>query len=191
MVVLFMIIAFLILVTLGSYYVYKSKLYNMLFVARVNGTFITRAQLNKDLTDKYGKTALDQIITLTLAKDELKKQKIEVTKDEINSRVAEIEKGLNGTTLEDALTSQGLTRAAFEDQLILQVGAEKLLKSRISVADTEVQEFLKNYGSQLPGGTDEEKKQTALKYLGDQKLNEEISKWVQDLKTKATIQSYL
>ncbi|MEK7595053.1 MAG: hypothetical protein AAB443_00470 [Patescibacteria group bacterium] len=166
---------------------YKSLIIN----AQVDHSPIFSWQLNSALRERYGQRTLDEIITVKLIENELYKKEIEVTDDDLNGKVAEIEKSLQGMSLTDALSAQGMTVEVFKKQVRLQLGIEKYIASKVIVSDEEIKGYLDQNKESLEGSSDEDKQKTAREVLKDQKMQDEIASWIEDLKKNAKINIYI
>ncbi len=175
----------------GSYKNVLTPINKLFYVAKVDGVGVSRGEWEKNLKARYGRAAARDLIDMVMIDNELKKAGIQVTQEEINSEIAEIERQLGGQSMEEVLSQQGLTLSDFRKQVALQVGMKKLLSDKVVVADTEVSDFVKSYGDSLTGATDEEKFNEAKKILTDQKLGEEINKWYGELQGKVVVENYL
>ncbi|MFA6981986.1 MAG: hypothetical protein WC243_03120 [Patescibacteria group bacterium] len=164
---------------------------SFLLVAKVNNTYITRSELNKVLIKSYGQQALEDIAYKKMAAAEFEKNKIEVSQSELDAKLAEIEQSLGGAKLEDALNANGMTMEELRENIVLQTSLEKLLKDKIVVTQEDIAAFLTQFTEQMKGMTDEEKVQYAQKQLEQQGLQEEMSKWFEEMKQNAKIKYYL
>lgn len=183
---LFMLLFFIGIVS----FVWKNK--SWFIVATVNGKPISRSQLNHVLANRYGNSTLDGLVDQSLIEAELKKQKVDISEDQIKDKLKEIEKSLpQGTTLDQAMQTQGLTLNEVKTDLKLQLGVQKLLESKIEISDTEITEFMKTNGKFLTSTTEAEQKEEALKSIKSTKLYEAISSWITDLRQKASIKRFL
>jgi foldase protein PrsA len=144
--------------------------------AFVNGRPISRFELNQQLYKQGGSQTLEGMISQRLIETEVAKNNVQVTDDEINKRLDEIKSSL-GDNYASALSAQGLTEDALKKQLKLQLSMEKLLSDKATVSAEEIKQV-------APDGKDTE---SAEKYLKQQKLQQAISTWVQELRTKAKI----
>jgi foldase protein PrsA len=160
--------------------------------ATINGSPITRIELNKQLLDRFGEQTLDQLITQKLVEAEIKKQKVVITSAEVDSRVQEIEKTLpQGMSLEEAVKMQGSTLEELRNQLALQMGVNKMLEDRVEVSDAEIDNFIKE-NSQILTATDAAaQKEEAKAAIKDQKLGELIQSWLEELKNNAKVTKFL
>lgn len=163
----------------------------LLYVAKVDGVGVPKAEWEKMLKSRYGQNAARDLIEVYTIKGELKKAGIKVSDEETNAEIATIETQLGGQSLDDVLKQQGMTLSDFRERIALQVGMKKLLSGRAVVTDEEVAEYIKAAGDNLEGSTDEEKAANAKKTLIDQKLGEEINTWFTELQGKVTVENYL
>jgi len=183
------IVPILFLAFLIGWYLYSHK--SLFVVARVNNTFVFRSQLNKDLADRYGAQTLDDLVTITLVRTELAKQKIAISDSEINGKITQIEASLSGIKLEDALKAQNMTLPVLKEQIKLQLGLEKAVESKIEITEEEIKTFLVTNSATLTAKDDEGKRQEATNSLRDQKLQQAINDWVTSLQSTAKIEKYL
>lgn len=173
---------------LAGFFGFKNK--SLFVVARVDNKFIFSWDLSSKLKERFGQTTLDDMVALQLIKNEMLKQKVNVSSAEVDSKVLDVRKSLGETKLEDALKSQNMTMKALRDQLYVQVGVEKLLASQIKVSDEDIAKYVADYGSALTG-TDDEKKEEAKNALRDQKMQELVGTWLEQLKAKAKVTKYI
>ncbi len=182
-------LGFLLLVVLLGFFLIRNK--SLLVVAKVGNTFISRGELDKTLVTKYGSQTLEELITITLVKNELAKQNVTVSEAEVAAKVKEIEASLGGASLDDALKSQGSNLQDFREQLNIRLRAEKLLSGTIVVSDDEIKSFITQYGSQLQAKDAEGQKQETEKELKNEKLQQAITDWISNLKTSTKVEKYL
>lgn len=158
----------------------------LLVAATVNGRPITRLAMVSELEKQDGKQVLQSLVTKELIKQEASKNKITVSKDEINTEISKVEETIKkqGQTLDQALTVQGWTRADLEDQIRTQLLVEKLLADKVSVTDKEVDDYIKENKST-------ETKDAVKSLLKQQKLMTAYQTWIQDLLSKAKINYFV
>lgn len=160
--------------------------------AVVNGKPITRWELTNVLVQRYGEQTLDNLITKNLVETEISKQNIEVSQAQVDEKVSEIEKTVpTGMTLDQALKLQGTTLGEFRDQIKLQLAVSQLLEKQIQISDADIDAYLKENEQFLTATTAAAKREEAREALKNQRLSEEIEKWVNDLRSKAKISKYL
>lgn len=187
------IIAVIVAIVLLAAVFYFFK--DLLVVAKVNGTFISRYTLISRLEQQYGEDLLDNLITETLIKQEAKKQNIEVTEAEMNERLDEIKASLagQGQTLEEYLQFQGATEAELRENIELRLLLERLLVDKIAVTDEEIDAYIEENKDLLGEDTDtssEEVRASIRQSLQDQKFNQEAQAWLELKKTEAIITQY-
>ena len=159
--------------------------------ATVNGSPVSRLAVIKSLEQQGGKGALDGIISEKLLRQEAKKKGITVKKDEVNARIADIEKELksSGQSLDKLLESQGISRKQVENQTELQLLLKKMLADKIKVTDQEVDAAAKEQSATKPETvSDADFKKQIKEALENQKLSFEAQTYIQELQSKAKIQ---
>jgi FKBP-type peptidyl-prolyl cis-trans isomerase (trigger factor) len=164
---------------------------SVLIVAKVENSYITRHELNQVLANAYGTQALEDLAYKRLADMEFKKKNIVVSEDEMNAKILEIEQSLGGMSLDEALSSSGMTREDLESNIRLQVSLEKLLSDTIVVTSEEIAAYVTENAEQLGELSDEEKNEYASEQLKQQKLQVEMGKWFEELRQNANIKFYL
>lgn len=166
-----------------------------LFVAAtVNGSPISRLSVIQELEKQGGKQALGAIIDKKLIETELNKQKITVTKEEVDEEVKKIEAQVasQGGTLEMALAQQGMTEEKLREQITIQKKLEKLLADKVAITDAEIDTYIKDSKATPPKDVKMEdfRKQISDQLKG-QKFQQEAQKWVADLTASAKIKYYV
>lgn len=187
----FFIIGFLVLVAAGLLALAFQN--RSLFIAgTINGTPVTRMELNKRLTDRYGSQVFESIIGERLIAAEAEKQSVSVTGEELNAKISEIEASLNGQMkLEEALKLQGVTQSEFENQVRIQLLIDKMLSKEVSVSATEVDDYVKNNSLSLTATEAGAQRQEAEKTILSNKIAEKFQEWFAKLKEAAKVQRYL
>lgn len=165
-----------------------------LFVAAtVNGSPISRLSVIQELEKQGGKQTLEAIIDKKLIETELNKQKITVTKEEVDEEIKKIEAQVasQGGTLEMALTTQGMTIEKLREQITIQKRLEKLLADKVAVTEAEIDAYIKDSKATPPKDMKMEdfRKQTSDQ-LKQQKFQQEAQKWMSDLTASAKIKYY-
>jgi len=159
-------------------------------VATVNGQIITRAQLNNEMAQQYGKQVLDSIITKTLVYQEATRQHVTVSQKEVDAAIQQISDTLSkqGQSLDSVLAARGMKKQDLVDQITLQKIVEKLVGKGVAVSDQEVQDYITKNQDSLPTGlSDAQIKQQVKQQLLQQKINDKAQTLVADLQKKANI----
>lgn len=161
-------------------------------VAVVNGKPIFRYSLSQFLIKSSGKDALENLIVEKLVQAEVKKNNVSVGDQDIENEINKIKEQLGtSVSLENALSMQGMTLEDFREQIKTRLQVYKILENEITVSDEEVNQYLQDNASLLTGTTDEEKKVEASAAIKEQKMNERIQTWVNDLLSQAKITRFL
>lgn len=181
------IIIFLVFIILvGGLFYFR----NRFIVAVVNGQPITRFGLINELEKQSGKKTLESLIIKTLIFQEAKKQKISVSKDEVNQEISKLEESFSsqGQDFNQTLEAQGVTLIQLKEQIEIQKIVEKLVSGSVKVADEEVEKYLEENKDLFPEGTStEDVKTEARQQLENQRLSEEIQTWIESIKNSAKI----
>ena len=178
----------LMIVVLGLLgYLFKDKI----VVAVVNGKPIFRYELSQRLVSNYGKEALENIIVEELVKEEAKKQKVDISEEDLNAEIERIKGTLGGMKLEDALGIQGLSLDEFKTQIKIRLQVNRILEKTISVTDEEINEYVKTNTETLTATSEAEKRTEAAAILKEQKIGEKIQSWVSELLSQAKISRFL
>lgn len=175
----------LVLLTAGGYgYV---KYWN---VVTVNGVGISRLEYIKTMERAGGKQTLDQMIQENLILGEGTKNKITMDRVAIDAEIKKVEERLKaqGQTLDSALTMSGMTKADLEKQILMQKIQTTLASSKTEITQTQIDEFIKTYKTQLPAkATKEELEKIAKDELTAQANKSAATAWVTELTKNAKI----
>ena len=179
-----LIIAGLILLALSFWF-----MKNYFIVATVNGQPISRFELNTRLNSQFGSSVVDQLINERLLLGAARQQGIFVTSGEIDQKIKDIEKSLDGKmSLDQALKMQGLSSATFRRQLELQLSIEKMFVKEATVGAQEIDEYLKNNKDLFPQATDPAKLRSEVEgFIKQQKISNLYEEWFNKIKKDAKI----
>src|SRR3989338_5585005 len=168
--------------------VYKKGIF---VVATVNGRPITTVELLSKLNQNYRNKELDNMVTERVILDEAKKKNALPANQEIQDRVADIEKRFGGKeSFDNLLSQQGQTRSMVEDQLRLQLAFEKLYSSETVVTEEEIDDFVKQNKTQLQATDPEGQRKEASDTLRQRKLSQISLQKLEELKKNANIQMF-
>lgn len=166
--------------------------YKGLFVAAtVDGKFITRLQVIRDLEARSGREALESLVTTQVIHDAALRQSIVISEAALDEEIAKIRTRIEkqGTSLEQVLTDEGLSLQSLREQISSQKELEALLGEKIAITDEEVTQYLAENKYPAPTEMSEEEFKTAIRdQLKSQKLGQEASTWIEAAKAKASIQ---
>ena len=158
-----------------------------LFVAAVvDGHPISRFALIHELEKQDGSQVLSALVSKQIVAEEARKNNIVVTQADIDAEISKIETTIKsqGQTLDDALASQGWTRADLEDQVKTQIIVERILADKVKVSDQEIDDYIKTTKS-----TDSRDNIATL--LKQQKLTTEYQTWIAGLMAKAKVEYWV
>jgi len=159
----------------------------LLVAGTINGQIITTPKFYNRLVETSGNDTFDSLVQETLLKQEASKRHVTATKDDIDKKVAKIEKSLGGKeNLDAALIQNKTTMNQLRRNLEIQVLVEKILADQIKVTDAEITKYIEDNKASSPDITREEAKQQ----LESQKLKEKFTPWYNELKSKAKINRY-
>lgn len=164
--------------------------YKFGIVATVNGEPIYRWDYIAQLQKQDKQTVLNQMIQETLINSEAKNKGIVVDQKVIDDAMSKIEEQVKaqGTTLDEALTTQGMTKDELVSQIRSQKIAEGLASPSAEITQDQITAFLTENKAYLPTGkTDSELQTLAKEQLETQAKNTALSDWFTNLKSAAKI----
>ena len=162
-------------------------------LATVNGQTIDRLTFIRETERLAGKRTMETLILKMLIDQEAKKKNINVTQQEIDEKIKEIEKQYKdqGQDLTAVLSSQGLGKSDIADFVKQDLLMEKLVKKDIKVTDKEVEDYIAKNASSLPQDkTQEEIKKEVLGLLTSGKIDEKKQALIAQLQKNAKIVNY-
>ena len=160
--------------------------------ATVDGSPIGRFAIMSEAEKQAGNAILDNLITKKIVKNEVARRRIALSDEEVSTEITKIEaivKG-QGTTLEKALSEQGLTRAELIEQITLQKKVEKLLPSLPTATDQEVKDYVSDNKITIPKENEKEYLAEIKAQMEQNKLNEAILALVASLREKSKVQYF-
>ncbi|MEK7559644.1 MAG: SurA N-terminal domain-containing protein [Patescibacteria group bacterium] len=166
-----------------------------LFIASiVNGEPISRLSIIKALEKQGGKATLDSLVTKKIIAQEIRKRNITISQSDTDGEIKKITESLKaqGTTIDQALAAQGMTRAQLDDEIKLQLSVQKMVGKDVEVSDKEIDEFIKANKAQFPEGTSEEQIKTqSTERIKQQKLQQKTQEFIKNLQEKAKITNFV
>lgn len=179
------LIVVLAIIILAGLVLYSRK---FLVAATVNGKPIDRLSVLKKLEKQGGKKIVDSMITISLIRQEAEKRKINISQKEIDGELKKIEANVSsqGSSLDQALQNQGMTRNDLLEEIKTQMMLQKMVGNNINITDKEIKDFTDaNKGQQ--GFSPEMPKEQIVSQLKQQKMQQKIQGFITDLKAKAKI----
>jgi hypothetical protein len=162
-------------------------------VATVDGTTISRSDYDKMVARGNGQQVLDQLITQRLVENDARKHHVSATADEIDAKLKEAKSQFStDQEYRQALDQNHVTELQLRDSLRLQVLLEKLVYDKVQVSDADVQqEYDKNKDTDYQGKTLDQVKDEIRKSLTDQKQQDALQAYVQNLRSSAKISEHV
>lgn len=159
-------------------------------IAIVNGQIISRITYYKAMESQIGKQAVENLITETLIQQAANKAGFKVEQQAIDDQLKQIETQVSkqGQTLDTALAAEGITKADLMHQIELQKIVETLGQGQVSVTDKEIADYIDKNKNSLPTtSTPAELNALAKSELEREAKNNNISTWLESLKTSAAV----
>jgi len=111
-------------------------------VAKVGSESLTKDDLYTFFVEQNGEAALDTLITKNLIKQEVEKENITVTSEEIDAELQELIDSYGGEeTFEQQLTASGLTQEDIKEDIEVNLQIEKILEPQIEITEEEMQTY--------------------------------------------------
>src|SRR3989344_346622 len=165
------------------------------FVAAVvNGRPISRFSLLQQLEKSQGSQMLETLVIEELIRQEAKKNGVAVSPEELQTKISSIETEVSasGQNIDELLVAQGMTRDSFSEQVKLQLMLEKLVANQSPVTEEEIAKYISENETYFPSGiTDEEKHETAISQIDQQRASEAIQTLIARLQSEADVQYWV
>ena len=155
-------------------------------VAMVNGEEITQDQLYEEMVKTGGQPTLDKIIAQKVIALEMQKQEVVVSEEEIQNELNQFYEYYGGEeAFKETLTAAGLTLDDMKSDMVTNLGIMKLMESRITITEEEMQVYFGENKALLASGGEnadyESNKEDIRKLLLQQKSEAEYEKWMAEL----------
>lgn len=166
----------------------------LLIAGTVNKTPITRWELNKILTNRYGDAVLEELVNNELLTQEAAKQGITITDEDLANERQSLVDSLGGEeNLVSALTQYGLSEADLSDQLRLKLTQDRLSDKLfdVNITDEEIAEYFETNKAMYEGVELDQVREEIKQGLTQQQLQQEFYAWFDQLKSEAQIETYI
>lgn len=180
----------LIAAVLSILFIFKG----LFIAATVNGEPISRFTIIKELEKQGGRATLENLVTKKLISQEAKKRNIEISQSDIDQELNKITENLKtqGTTIDDVLTAQGMTKAQLNDEIKLQLSIRKMVGDDIKISDKEIDDFVKaSKGQFAEDATEEDIRKQSTEQLKQQKLQQKTQEFIKSLQDNAKISNFV
>jgi hypothetical protein len=162
-------------------------------IAKIDNVTISRLDYYRAMERQIGQQTLDNLITEALIAKAGRDQNFVVDESVIDDQIATISAQIvaQGQTVEQALAAEGITMEEVRRQYALQQIVEGLGTGEVTVTDAEIDAYITENKDNLPTSlSDEEVKNMVRSQLENQKANQNISTWIENLKSAAEIIRY-
>lgn len=147
-------------------------------VATVDGEKISQQALNDELVKAYGQATLAKMIDDKIVDFEVKKEKITVSKDEIDEEFNTFVEGAGGAEMFNAALEQnGITEDLFKEDIEQYLEIRKLMEPKIEITDEEIEAFFEENKESMDTPEQVEASHILIK---DEKLAKEVAQKLKD-----------
>ncbi len=162
--------------------------------ALVNGRPVSRMEIIKNLEKSGGKQALEGLITQELISQEARKQNITVSDEDVQKEIEKLTTQIQsqGSTLDAALSAQGMTKSDLEKNIKLQKTVQALLSNELKVSDEDVKKYFDENKAQY--GKDakyDDLKESIRGDLEQDKFSASFQQWYQKLQSESDIKYFV
>ncbi len=175
-------------------YLLATKYRNLIVVGMVNNTPITRFELNRVMSDKYGKQVLEELINEKLLASEIVKQGVTVSDEEVKAEVDKITQEYGSEeNFKSALEQYGLTLDKAKESIKKNLGFKKLVEknSKIEVTDEAIKKYFDDNKTIYAGKKLEEVKESIKDNLYQQELYQKSQEIFTGVRQSAKVNSFL
>ena len=168
--------------------VYKK---NWFIAATVNGMPVTNFELQMKLNDQFRTQTLNQMVNEKIILNEAAKNNATPKQEEIDQKIADLEKSVGGKeTLNSLLSQQGQTVSSLREQIMVQLAISKLYDKEATVSADDVSKFIETNKEQMRASDSAGMEKEAYDTLKQQKLSQIFSQKFQELRQKANIKIF-
>jgi parvulin-like peptidyl-prolyl isomerase len=165
----------------------------ILAVAFVNGQPITITEIAKFYRKEKTGNVLEKIIAEKIIYYEAKKRNIQVSVEEVNTEIAQIEKEAleNGKTMVQLLKESDKSAEDLEKEVRTKLIVYKILAEDIELSEDEIDKFLKDNPELYKNLGKQEARERVRRLLIDAKIRDEYQTWIQEAKASSDIRYFL
>ncbi len=175
-------------------YLLATKYRTLIIAGTVNNTPITRYELNQAMAEKYGKQTFEDLVNERLLSEEIKKQGVTVTDDEVKAEVDKITKEYGSEeNFKAALEQYGLTLDKAKESIKKNLGFKKLVEktSKIEITDEAITKYFNDNKTIYVGKKIEEVKDAIKDSLYQQELYQKSQEIFTGVRQAAKVNSFL
>ena len=190
------VIKLILVILVGTGIFLLAQKYRGLVIAGVvNNRPVSKWELNARLNNRYGKTALDEIVTEQLLYEQATKNGITVSDKEITDETTANETQFGGKDqLMEMAKQAGINddkqlKEFFKLKLTIKKLQEKLFKAEVS--DEEIKTYYDENKQYLGDKKLEEAKKDITDQLVQQKVQTQFTEWFGNIRKEAKVESYI
>lgn len=147
-------------------------------VATVGGEKISQEELNEILVRNYGEKTLEGMIDDKIIELEAKKEKITVSKEDIDEEFSNFVENAGGEdAFKAALEQSGMTEKQFKEDITQYLSIRKLIEPLVEVTDEEIESYFEENKESF--GTQDEVEASHI-LVEDENLAKEIAEKLKD-----------
>ncbi len=185
----------ILVITLGVLSYLLASKYRSLFIAgSVNNMPISRFELNRAMVEKYGKQTFEDLVNERLLAQEIKKQAITVTDEEVKAEIDKITKEYGSEeNFKSALEQYGLTLDKAKESIKKNLGFKKLVEksSKIEITEEAVKKYFEDNKTIYAGKKFDEVKGAIRDSLYQQELYQKSQEIFTNIRQAAKVSSFL
>ncbi len=167
---------------------------SLFVVGTVNKSPVTRWELNSKMAEKYATQTFEEIISEKLLNENLKKNKIVVTDQEVQDELAKIKVQYGGEEQFKAAIAQfGMTEAKALQSIEQSIGLKKLIEASNKIEITD--EAVSKYFTENKANYADKKLEDVAAEIKDSLYQQEIytksQEWYSQIRKDAKVSNYL
>lgn len=175
-------------------YLLAFKYRALILAGTVNSYPISRMELNSKMLERYGKQAFEELVNEKILNDQIKKNKIVVTDEEVNADVEKMIKQYGSPeAFKSALEQFGLTEEKAKISIRQSLGFKKLIEmsNKIEITDEAIKKFYDANKETYSGKKLEEVSVTIKDSLYQQELYTKSQEMFTNIRKEAKVNSFI
>ncbi len=175
-------------------YLLAFKYRSLILAGTVNNSPISRMELNQKLAERYGKQTFEEMVNEKLLADQIKKNNIVVTDEEVNADVEKMIKQYGSPeAFKSALEQFGLTEEKAKVSIKQSIGFKKLIEksNKIEITDEAVKKYFDANKDTFKGKKIEEVSAEIKDSLYQQELYTKSQEMFSTIRKEAKVNSFI
>lgn len=190
-----LLVKILLVIAIGAVvFLLVQKNRSMIIAGTVNKAVVTRWELNAKMSEKYADQTFEEIVSEKLLNENLKKNNISVTSQEVQDELAKIKAQYGGEEqFQAAILQFGMTEAKAVQSIEQSIGLKKLIESMGEIVITD--EMVSTYFTENKESYADKKLEDVAAQIKDSLYQQEIytksQEWYAQIRKDAKVNSYL